>query len=354
MKARKPTEVCITVDTEFSIGGNFYNPGFLPVAEPIVLGAIEGKEHGLGFLLDSFREFGVSATFFVEALQTAYFGDEPMGRIARRIADEGHDVQLHLHPCWLHYEQVAGAGLTAVTNDSCAGRTDADLERFFRSGLGAFHRWGLPRPVAVRAGNFQVDANFYRAAAQSGFRRSSSVALPAWRPADKQLLLADGTHRIGSVLELPVFCFNEGLGHKQRLRMLSITACSDFEIVSVLRQARSRGLSPVIIATHPQEFIKRKHARYVKEPWDRLHPNRLKHVLQYDTLRRNRVNQTRLRAVLKFLHQTRDQYVTVPISAIANDRSRSGSTRDPRISVSSPMTIARMLENAVNDLVWWY
>ena len=35
---REPTEVCITVDTEFSIGGNFDNPLFAPVAEPIVLG----------------------------------------------------------------------------------------------------------------------------------------------------------------------------------------------------------------------------------------------------------------------------------------------------------------------------
>jgi len=36
------------------------------------------RKHGLGFLLETFSEFGVQATFFVEALQTAYFGDEPM------------------------------------------------------------------------------------------------------------------------------------------------------------------------------------------------------------------------------------------------------------------------------------
>jgi hypothetical protein len=107
MKTRKPTEICITIDTEFSIGGNFDNPRLSPIAEPIVLGTIDGKEHGLGFLLDSFAEFGARATFFVEALQTAYFGDEPMGTIAKRIAQAGHDVQLHLHPCWVHYEAAA-------------------------------------------------------------------------------------------------------------------------------------------------------------------------------------------------------------------------------------------------------
>src|SRR5436305_3923002 len=62
MKTRKPIEICITVDTEFSIGGNFDNPELLPVSHPIVLGAVAGKEHGLGFLLDSLAEFALPAT----------------------------------------------------------------------------------------------------------------------------------------------------------------------------------------------------------------------------------------------------------------------------------------------------
>src|SRR5260370_2589505 len=139
MNTRKPIEVCITIDTEFSIGGNFENPALTPVAEPIVLGSVGGKEEGLGFLLDSFAEFGIRATFFVETLQTAYFGDEPMGGIARRIAAAGHDVQLHLHPCWLHYEETEGP--KPAPHDSCAGRTDAELRHFFEFGLSVFARW---------------------------------------------------------------------------------------------------------------------------------------------------------------------------------------------------------------------
>jgi hypothetical protein len=98
MNIRRPIEVCITIDTEFSIGGNFEDPALAPVTEPIVLGSVGGREQGLGFLLDSLGEFGIRATFFVETLQTAYFGDEPMGGIARRIAAAGHDVQLHSPP----------------------------------------------------------------------------------------------------------------------------------------------------------------------------------------------------------------------------------------------------------------
>jgi hypothetical protein len=300
MNSSKPIEVCFTVDTEFSIGGNFHNPKLLPVAEPIVLGEIDGKEHGLGFLLGIFSEFGVPATFFVEALQTAYFGDDVMGTIARRIANAGQDVQLHLHPCWLHYEAASTQAPRGPPNDSCAGRSDAELDHFFEFGLSVFSRWGLPRPVAVRTGNFQVDTNFYRAATRSGIRLSSSIALAVDRPAEETLTRPASRHRIGQLSEFPVFCYTNAVGPHHRSRPLAITACSGAEIMSVLLQAHNRAISPVIILTHPQEYIKRKDFRYT-------------------TLRRNRVNQNRLKNVLRFLNRNNDKFITVPISEISDD-----------------------------------
>lgn len=85
MNTRKPIEVCITIDTEFSIGGNFEDPALTPVAEPMVLGSVGGKEQGLGFLLESLAEFGVRATFFVERCKqlisaTSRWGDRPHSR----------------------------------------------------------------------------------------------------------------------------------------------------------------------------------------------------------------------------------------------------------------------------------
>ncbi|MGH7047038.1 MAG: hypothetical protein ACREE2_11705 [Stellaceae bacterium] len=335
MNERKPTEVCITVDTEFSIGGNFDDPLLTPVAEPIVLGAVGGKEHGLGFLLDSLCEFDVRATFFVEALQTAYFGAEPMGGVARRIAGAGHDVQLHLHPCWMHYSAAPDGSPKGIPSDSCAGRTDADLDQLFRSGLAAFSRWKVPRPVAVRTGNFQVDINFYQAAARAGVLLSSSVAVAVERPLDHRLWLAGGCHRFGSVTELPVVSYSYAVGRNARLRLLSITACSVAEIVSVLRQARQRAISPVIILTHPQEFIKHTDFRYTK-------------------LRPNRVNQDRFRGLLKFLKRNKQDFVVRPIVDIKETDPRNTQYRDPSITVSSFKAIARMVENGINDRIWWY
>lgn len=334
MKTRKPIEICITVDTEFSIGGNFDDPRLTPVSEPVVLGAVGGKEHGLGFLLDTLAEFGLPATFFAETLQTAYFGDEPMGSIARRIAEAGHDVQLHLHPCWLHYE-AAGLDEDDEPDNSCAGRTDAELDRLFRSGFATFSRWGLPQPIAVRPGNFQCDGNFHRAAERSGLRLSSSIALPIYRPADQDLALVGGKHRIGRLLELPVFCYTYRLGGSERLRPFSVTACSAAEMLFVLRQALAQQLSPIIILTHPHEYIKRSDFRYT-------------------TLRRNRVNQGRLRALLEFLSRNRDDFVTLPISAIADDDPDAIGLDRPSVAVPTGRAMARMVENGINDRIWWY
>ena len=335
MKNWKPTEVCITIDTEFSIGGNFEHPELTPIAEPIVLGSVGDKEHGLGFLLASFAEFGVQATFFVEALQTAYFGDEPMGSIASRIAEAGHDVQLHLHPCWLHYDTASPARAATAPNDSCAGRTDAELDYFFQFGHSVFSRWGLPAPIAVRTGNFEVDGNVFRAAARHGFRSSSNISLPIYRPPDESLVLVGGKHRIGPILELPVFCYDYPMGGRIRIRALCVTACSSAELVFVLRQAREHDLSPVVILTHPQEYVKKKNYRYT-------------------TLRRNRVNQTRLRTLLEFLQHNRRDFVTVPISAVDEEGADARHLDRPAVSVPFRMALARMLENGINDRVWWY
>jgi hypothetical protein len=335
MRDRKPIEVCITVDTEFSIGGNFRNPEMAPIAKPIVLGTIGGQEHGLGFILDSLAEFGICATFFVETLQTAYFGDEPMREIARRIGAAGHDVQLHLHPCWLHYDAPAKRGWDGDPDDSCAGRSDAELDSFFNLGLSAFSRWRLPPPIAVRAGNFQVDENFYRAASRWGLALSSSVVLRADCPADKNLVAVGVRGRMGQVLEFPVFSYTYHIGLTERLRLLAITACSHHEILSVLHQAYHHNISPILIHTHPQEYLKRRDVTYT-------------------TLRRNRINQARLKAILRFLSENTDKFVTLPLSAMPQDGRDATGVEPPPIRVPARAAIARMIENGINDRIWWY
>jgi len=136
-------------------------------------------------------------------------------------------------------------------------------------------------------------------------------------------------------LEFPVSVYAYSYGFRDRFRPLAVTACSCAEIVSVLWQARDRGVSPVVILTHPQEYIKRKDVRYT-------------------TLRRNRLNQARLQTVLRFLRENKASFVTVPISAISDDDCDVVDPDRLPIWVSTRQALGRMVQNGINDLVWWY
>ena len=95
------TEVAITVDVEFNIGGAFAEPSSRrPVGIESVECRVDGEPAGLNYILDTLERHGLRGVFFVEVMNTCYFGDLPMGEIARAIHSRGHDVQLHLHPCW--------------------------------------------------------------------------------------------------------------------------------------------------------------------------------------------------------------------------------------------------------------
>src|SRR5262249_35577838 len=120
------------------------------IGAPMVTLAADGQEFGLGFILETLNAFGVTATFFVEALNYCYFGDEPMASLAERILEAGHDVQLHLHPCWLYFRDPLWRQSLGdlQPSDSCAGRSEAELDEMISLGLAAFARWGVPRPVA--------------------------------------------------------------------------------------------------------------------------------------------------------------------------------------------------------------
>jgi hypothetical protein len=91
----------------------------------------------------------------------------------------------------------------------------------------------------------------------------------------------------------------------------------------------------VVLVTHPHEFIKHRDVRYSR-------------------LRRNRVNQARFEGLLRFVRQHRDEFAVVPICDIADEAAATDDIREPVISVSPLNALARMVENGVNDRIWWY
>lgn len=327
--------MCITIDTEFSIGGAFARPLDLsPIAEANVDCPAGEQENGLPFLIDIFREYGISATFFVEALNTAYFGDAPMGGIVERILRAGQDVQLHIHPCWLTFRsQDWVRKLTNVPpSDRCDGRSLDDLVEMILEGSKALERFGASWPIAMRAGGLRADRTTYLAMAAAGLHLASNLGVALFCPNDPDLQHEGGRHWIGDVLEVPVLSYSQlRLGRREWSRLLTIAASSWSETEHLLWQAHERGVPTIVLLTHPFEFIK----------GDRL---------DQSSLRINRFNKYRMRRLCAFIADHPAEFSAVSFGQVGPTWLENGMVAAPSLSVPLTSVMTRMVQNKANEL----
>ena len=332
---RAPTEVCITIDTEFSIGGAFADPErYRPLGVELVECAIDGRAEGLGFILDALREHGVSATFFVEALQCFYFGDRPMGRIAQRIREAGHDVQLHLHPGWYGFRSRDWRR-HPPESDQCAARSLDDLGNMIDFGAATFSRWGLPAPKALRTGGFSCNRTVHQAMLRCGLALGSNICHAAYRSADPEFHLLSGARVIDGVLEIPALTYATPHPAGPRWRALTITAASWAETETLLLQARAADISPVVVLTHPFEFVKRADFRYRE-------------------LRRNRVNRQRFERLVAFLGRHDGAFSATTFAGSGDAWVAAGNRPEAVLDVPMHLAMVRLGENMLNTQLWQY
>ena len=326
------TKVFITIDTEFSIGGAFVDPlNKSPIGAQNVLCEVNGRSEGLGFMLETFRAHDIRATFFTEVLQTAFFGDRPMGELVQRIAAAGHDLQLHLHPVWTYFDHPNWQQHLALEQptDNMHGRSVAQLAGWMQRGIETFARWGLPAPVALRTGNLMVDRNVYRAMRQVGLGVASNVARAVFEPDEPALQFNAGVHAIEGVTELPVLTY-AGLRFGSRLerKSLTITGSSIGEAICLLERASASGSPAVVLLTHCHEFVKGD--------------------MRTD-LKANRLNQRRLVALCRYLRDAGDRFEVTTMDRMASAPDDEFSDRDPLLAVPARFALARMLQNQLSD-----
>jgi peptidoglycan/xylan/chitin deacetylase (PgdA/CDA1 family) len=330
------TKVFLTIDTEFSIGGAFSDPvRNTPVGEQAVFCRIGEKSHGLGFLLDTFEEFGISATFFIETFNTYFFGDPPMRDVALRIKAAGHDLQLHLHPCWTYFKDRDWVERLKVDTptDHMNGHSVAQLTEWLNDGIGTFLRWGLERPVALRTGSLIADAAVYQAMEACGLKLSSNIAFGVFQPKEPNLRLYSGLHQIGGVLEACVLTYiDRQIGRRIHHRSLTITGASWGETRSLLSSAHAAGVDSVVILTHPFEYVK-----YESPGYTNMYPSR--------------INQGRLRNLCAFLADNGDRFEAATIGQLAARTETRPGGANVLLKAPWPQVMGRMLENVLNDRI---
>lgn len=327
------THVHITVDTEFNIGGAFAAPHTRrPVGAESVYCEVDGRSEGLGYLLRTLDNHGLRGTFFVEALNTAYFGDAPMGRIAAELHAHGQDVQLHLHPCWTYFlhDDWAERLERDPPNDDITRRSVEEIATLIRAGADTFARWGLPDPKVLRTGGLRVGRSVYQAMRECGLPMASNIGLGVYRPAEAELCLYAECHAIEGIMELPVTTYSDfRLGSRIHHKTLTITGTSWPEMRTLLQRARAAELSDVVILTHPFEFVKHRDATYRE-------------------LYRDRVNQRRLSRLCAFLAEEPGFRAVTMSERIGSCQPRD---RNPLLTVPPAYALGRIIVNQINHKV---
>jgi peptidoglycan/xylan/chitin deacetylase (PgdA/CDA1 family) len=332
---QNPTQICITIDTEFSIAGHIeYPETYLPVADPVVYGTVDGKEESLGFLLETFDRFNITASFFVECANYFYFGDKPMQGVINRLKEARQDIQLHIHPIWLSFNKDPDVGIFPQ-HDDCSGQDFDELKRAFSTCIAIFERWVGHKPLAIRTGSLRADENVYRVMRDLGIPMSSNIALGVFQPEEPQLCHESGRHLVHGIMEVPVFTYQDGnFAGKKHRKSLQITSCSWPEMKHLLWKARKSGVENIVVLTHPFEYIK-------------------KNDFQYSKLARNRVNQTRLQNLCAFIQQHSQDFVAADFSSQHHAWAESELSQKT-IVMPSIYALGRKLHNKLNDLIWSY
>ncbi len=306
------TQVCITIDTEFSIAGAFADASRQPVAEPMVWCEVDGQSQGLGFMLECFRRARIQATFFVEALHRHYFAADPMRPAVRRIQDEGHEIQLHIHPCWsvFQYHDWQARVRANPRQDDFFGRSEDDSLGLLKQGIDIFKDWGVDAPQVFRSGSLQHDDTLYRALSRSGIPYSSNVGLAIFDSGDANYQMYAGRHARHGVVECPVLTFADWqVGGKRHMKTLTIAGTSFAETRTLLDQAQRAGVPLVVILTHPFEYVQ-------------------SHDLGRAPARRHSVNQRRLEKLCGYLDANRERFEATGLAA-ASAAGAPAQTLDP-------------------------
>lgn len=327
------TRVCITIDTEFSIGGAFSDRSKQPVAEPLVWCNIEGRSEGLGFMLDTFRQYQVQATFFVETLHRHHFRHDPMRPIAQQIHAEGHEVQLHSHPCWTMFQHADwwNRSRGQRVNDDMSKQSVDDAASLIGQGIDTFAEWGLPRPRVYRSGNLHHGENLYRALASSGIPYSSNIGVAIHDSGNADYRLYSGRHDLHGVKEFPVLSFADWrIGAKPKVKSLTIAGSSFAETKHLIEQARRDGIPLVVVLTHPFEFVQNRD-------------------LAFRQTRRNALTQSRLKKLCQFLHENSDRFDACGMASAADALPASLPAENHLLKGTLWHTLPRMLTQVAYD-----
>lgn len=257
-------KVFLTVDVEHSIGGAFHNPQLKPVGNKRhIYCEIKGKDYGISLIMDALEKNNLAATFFLEVMNKAYFGEEESKSVCQYILKRNHDVQLHVHPNYRYFTQ----GMTKPCSDLLADYSLDEQIEIIAEGISLLKKYGVSHPIAFRAGCFGANDNTLKAIRKNGLLFDSSYCLKFQGKTcflNDFEAINDATEK-DSVIEFPITHFIDfkALSYR-RIKPLDISAVSFYEIRKVLENAQVHGPNNIVIIMHSFSFVKTNDVQYSK------------------------------------------------------------------------------------------
>lgn len=270
------TNILITIDTEFSIGGYFNNEENRPVpADRRIYCKIDGKEYGINLIMDILERYDLRGIFFMETESRFYFGDNEIISIIQNIRNRGHEVQLHIHPNFRSFKN--------------GNRRPDDLRKYsleaqsriIREALAFLASHRINGILAYRSGGFYSDLNTIKALKENNIKYSSNYNL-AFRNCDyiENHNLHNDIFCINDVFEVPITSFRE-FGAIKDWNCFQLSAASFNEIKEAACYYHQRQVNVITFLTHSFEFVKTVNVQSSKITPQHFLINRFDRICKY-------------------------------------------------------------------------
>lgn len=214
-----------------------------------------GMGKGLDWLLETCGRHGVRATFFVEALGATRWGMEGLKKVCGRIQEDGHEVQLHLHPVVARIDGFQDSADLLWKHDA------ATQERLLRRGIDILREAGVGQVKAFRAGDLAAGENTLAAMEKAGLLLGSnrdSDTKSVRSKVNDLFPVSNDIARRGRMIDLPVSAFRSPLPALDgRYRHLQVCAVGAQEMRNALLRMDKAGYACATILTHPGEFFRK-------------------------------------------------------------------------------------------------
>jgi len=165
--------VLFTIDTEANLRF-METPDRGTAVERQIFGRWQGREVGIGLIMDQLERRGMRGTFFLDILGELQFGRAAIEDTIEAVQSRGHDVQLHLHPS----PHLAYAGDEKLF-DLCLALNRSGSPEAFKRALGIAVELFVKRvgrdPIAFRNGAYHIDDRYFEILRAAGIRFDTTV-----------------------------------------------------------------------------------------------------------------------------------------------------------------------------------